>query len=506
MASSRRIGALISYVYMAVQVVVQLIYVPLLLGSIGQDEYGLYQLIGSVMSYLVSINGVLSAGIGRFYCKYIAEGEERKAENSLAIARRVYWGVSVFALVVVGLLIAVFRVVYGASFTTEQIEECTAMLVVLGVNAVVTMNNTISIAAITAHERFVFLKLSSLAVLVAQPFLVILLTRYFPSALCVSFVILGMNIICAAVQSLYRRNVLRVGKRYFGWDSRLAKALLSFSGSIILVTVADQIFWKTDQLIVGYMFGASSVAVYAVGAQIYQVYMNIGVAAGSVFLPRISELYHREHDMSGMSCLFIKFGRLNCMLLLFVLGGFAVFGQDFIRIWAGEGYFESYLVALIVMVPFTIDLIQNLGLTILQVTNQYYFRGVMYLAIAVVNIFLTVALLSIWGLPGAAISTGISMLIGNGFIMNWYYSKRVGLDIARFWREVVRIALPAFVSAAIVAAGYSIAPFTHGSVFALLAGCCLYALVYCASVWVFGMNEYEKGLVRSLVKKFKGHC
>lgn len=300
--------------------------------------------------------------------------------------------------------------------------------------------------------------------------------------------------------------MLRVGKRYFGWDSRLAKALLSFSGSIILVTLADQIFWKTDQLIVGYMFGASSVAVYAVGAQIYQVYMNIGVAAGSVFLPRISELYHREHDMSGMSCLFIKFGRLNCMLLLFVLGGFAVFGQDFIRIWAGEGYFESYLVALIVMVPFTIDLIQNIGLTILQVTNQYYFRGVMYLAIAVVNIFLTAALLSIWGLPGAAISTGISMLIGNGFIMNWYYAKRVGLDIPRFWREVARIALPASVSTAIVAVGYSIAPFTHGSVFALLGGCCLYALVYCASVWVFGMNEYEKGLVLSLVKKFKGCC
>lgn len=491
---------------MAVQVVVQLIYVPLLLGSIGQDEYGLYQLIGSIMSYLVSINGVLSAGIGRFYCKYIAEGEDRKAENSLAIARRVYWGVSMFALAAVGLLIAIFRVVYSASFTTEQMDECTAMLVVLGVNNVVTMNNTISIAAITAHERFVFLKLSSLVVLVAQPFLVILLTRYFPNAFCVSFVILGMNIVCASVQGLYRRNVLRVGMHYFGWDSRLAKALLGFSGSIILVTVADQIFWKTDQLIVGYMFGASSVAVYAVGAQIYQVYMNIGVAAGSVFLPRISELYHRDHDMFGMSCLFIRFGRLNCMLLLFVLGGFAVFGQDFIRLWVGEGYFESYLVALIVMVPFTIDLIQNLGLTILQVTNQYYFRGVMYLAIAIVNIFLTVIFLSLWGLPGAAISTGISMLIGNGFIMNWYYAKRVGLEIPRFWREIVRIASPAFVSTAIAAVGYSIMPFANGSVSALLGGCFLYALVYCASVWVFGMNEYEKGLVRSLVKKFKGHC
>ena len=73
MANSRRVGALLSYVYMAVNVVVQLIYVPLLLSSIGRDEYGMYQLIGSIMAYVISINGVLSAGVGRFYCKYIAE-------------------------------------------------------------------------------------------------------------------------------------------------------------------------------------------------------------------------------------------------------------------------------------------------------------------------------------------------------------------------------------------------------------------------------------------------
>lgn len=505
MASKRRVGALISYIHMAVQVVVQLVYVPLLLNSIGQDEYGLYQLIGSIMSYVVSVNGVLSAGVGRFYCKNLAEGEYEKGENTLAIARRIYWMLSAIIVAVVGLLIGAFRCIYGASFTPEQVDECCLMLMVLGVNTVITMNNTISIAAITAHERFVFLKLSSMAVLIAQPFLVILLTRYFPNALSVSCVILAMNVACTVAQSLYRRNVLCVGKNYYGWDSHLAKSLVRFSGSIVLVTVADQIFWKTDQLIVGYIFGATAVAIYSVGAQIYQVYMNIGVAAGSVFLPRISELYHKEHDMAGMSALFIKFGRLNCMVLLFILGGFVVFGQDFIQMWVGDGYQDSYLIALIVMVPFTIDLIQNLGLTILQVTNQYYFRGVMYLAIAVLNIFLTIVLLLTWGLPGAAISTGISMLIGNGIIMNWYYEKRVGLDIASFWKEIAQVALPAIVSTVITGIIYSLLSFTHNPWLSFLGGCILYSLLYWVFSWMFGMNEFEKGLVLSLTRKFKSH-
>lgn len=501
MGNSRRVGALISYVYMAASVVVQLIYVPLLLRSIGQDEYGMYQLIGSIMAYVISINGVLSAGVGRYYCKYIAEGDQIHAENTLAISRRIYWIMSAVALIVIGVLAAAFRNVYLGSFTTAQIDECVAMIFVLGINMVVTMNNAISIAAITAHERYVFLKLSSLVVLLVQPVLVITLTGLFPNALTVTLVILLMNATCALVQSLYRRNVLQVGRHYYGWDSRLAKGLLGFSGAIIMVTLADQIFWKADQLIIGYMYGAGPVAIYAVGAQIYYVYMNIGTAAGAVFLPRVSELYHRDHDVAGISDLFIKFGRLNCLLLLFILGGFTVFGQDFIYIWIGEGYFDSYLVALLVMVPFTIDLIQNLGLTILQVMNQYHFRGVMYLAIAVLNIFLTFAFLSILGLPGAAISTGVSMVVGNGFIMNWYYSKRVGLDIPRFWKEIVRVALPAVLAALVSAAAYSFLPFAHGELVSFILGCLLYGLVYALLEWAIGMNAYEKGLVKSCLGK-----
>lgn len=501
MENNRRIGALLSYIYIAVNVIVQMIYVPLLLNSIGQDEFGIYQLVGSIMAYVISINGVLSAGVGRFYCKSIAENDFQKAENTLAVSRRIYWAMSIIAMVVVYFLTLVFRRVYSDSFSSSQLDECTAMLFVLGINTVVTMNNSVSIAAITAHERFVFLKLSSLAVLVIQPFLVIALTNYYPSALTVTLVVLAMNSACAVVQGLYRRNVLNIGRRYYGWDSKLAKALMSFSGGIIMVTIADQIFWKTDQLIVGYLFGAEFVAVYSVGSQIYQMYMGIGSAAGAVFLPRVSELFHRNHDLKAMSDLFIKFGRLNCLLLMFVLCGYAIFGLDFISMWVGDGYSDAYLIALIVMIPFTIDLIQNLGLTILQVTNQYYFRGVMYLVVAILNVFLTLFLLSIWGLPGAAVSTAIAMFIGNGLIMNWYYSHRVGLDISRFWKEIAQIVLPALFATALAGVVYYIAPIKCERIAWFLFGCVVYGLLFALSEWLFGMNAYEKGLIKSFTKK-----
>ena len=43
----RKAGVFLSYAYTVVQVAVNLVYVPLLLSTVGASEYGLYQLIGS---------------------------------------------------------------------------------------------------------------------------------------------------------------------------------------------------------------------------------------------------------------------------------------------------------------------------------------------------------------------------------------------------------------------------------------------------------------------------
>ena len=500
-SSSRRIGVVVSYAYTMCSILVQLVYVPLLLSSIGQEEYGLYQLIGSVISYVVSINGILAAGVGRYYCMYKANGDVVRMENTLAIAKRMYWAMSAATMVIMFGIVAAFRAVYEGSFTAAQVDECSLMLVVLGVNCIVTMNNAINISVITANERFLFLKGSQIVTLVAQPILVLVLTNVWPSALTVSCVVLAMNALCAVIQRFYVSNVLKERHTYHGWDKGLAKGLAGFSAIIVLVTLADQIFWKTDQLIVGYLFGAAPVAVYAVGSQVYSAYMSVGTAVSSVFLPRVSELYHRYHDISAISGLFIKVGRASLMVCLAILGGFAILGADFISLWAGAEYFDSYLVALVIMVPFTIDLIQNLGLTVMQVMNRYQFRGIVYLGCALINVLLTVFLLLTFGLVGAAVSTAIAMFVGNGLIMNWYYETKIGLDIKGFWKSMAGIVLPEIAFYVIFACVYWFLPIAHHSWATFMVSGIIYLIGYIAVLRAFAMNSDEKALMDRILHR-----
>jgi O-antigen/teichoic acid export membrane protein len=497
--SGPRAGVIVSYLYTFGQIAVQLLFVPLLLGGIGQAEYGLYQLVGSVMAYIVSINGILSAGVGRYYCMYLAECDSERMENTLAISKRLYLILSIASFFVVLVLSVVIRFVYAESFSTGQLDEMSAMLIVLGLNCIVTMNNAVYIAAITAHERFVFLKLSQLIALIAQPAFVAVLMRFWGNALMVCAVILLTNALCALSQRFFCVRKLGIKATYHGWDKSLVGGLLKFGSAIIMVTIADQIFWKTDQLIIGYFYGADSVAIYAVGSQIFSAYMAVGTAVASVFMPKVSFLYHKERDLAGISTLFAKVGRISFIVCGQILGAFIIFGDAFILLWVGEGFHESYLIALIIMIPYTIDIVQNLGLTILQVEDKYYFRGVMYLLIAILNIVATIALVQCYGILGAAVSTAVATILGNGLLMNWYYAKRAKIDIKLFWSEVCKLLVPMTIVAALVYCCWHLLGWSPSWCSILLAGV-LYCICQFALLWIAGFNDYERGLIASILK------
>lgn len=222
-------------------------------------------------------------------------------------------------------------------------------------------------------------------------------------------------------------------------DINVIREIVGLSATIFMGCIADQIFWKTDQVILGKLFSTTAVAVYSVGAQIYIMYMQFGTQIASVFYPKVSILYQERNGNQKISDLFVRVGRLTLMVIMLILSGFIVFGKEFLMIWVGNGYIEAYYVAIVVMIPFSIDLAQNLALAILQVKKQYGFRAKIYFLSAVINIITTVFLASYFGIVGAAISTGISMAITSGFIMNWYYLKKVDLDIVKFWKEAAPV-------------------------------------------------------------------
>ena len=79
--NERKIGILLSYTNILLNAVLGFIYVPILLHYIGKSEYGLYQLMGSLIAYFSVMDFGLSATVIRFYTKYKALKDYRGMEN-----------------------------------------------------------------------------------------------------------------------------------------------------------------------------------------------------------------------------------------------------------------------------------------------------------------------------------------------------------------------------------------------------------------------------------------
>ena len=491
-----------SYLYMVVQVIVNLIYVPLLLSTIGRNEFGLYQLVGSVMAYLLIMNSTIAAAVQRYYNKYLALHEDEKAENVLGVSRLIYHVLSGVAIVVGIALIAIANVVYAESLTPDELSELSVMLAILIANVIIVLNNSIYTATIEAHERFVFQNSVQVLVTALQPVFIAIAVWIYPFAVSVIVVQLVSVIIEVVLRRYYSNNKLGVRVIMHDLDRSLVRGLLMFSGSILLATVADQIFWRTDQLILGYFFGTASVAVYGIAAQVFMCYMPLGLAISNVFLPKATRIFQGEETDETLSDLFVRIGRIQFLVLFAVLTGFIVFGDAFIYLWAGEGFHDAYLIAIIIMVPFTTDLIQNVGLTVLRVNNTYGFRARVYFACAVVNIALTILFIQWFGILGAAFSTALSLIFCSGIVMNIFFWKRTGLDIPRFWRQICRCAAPLFALFLVVFALYTQLLPAADNWLLLLAYLVVYVIVYLAVCWLFSFNDYEKNLLRNIRDSF----
>jgi len=176
---------------------------------------------------------------------------------------------------------------------------------------------------------------------------------------------------------------------------------------------------------------------------------------------------------------------------------FLILGKSFILLWAGEGFEESWIIALIVLIPLTIVLTQTLGISILQAKNKHGFRALTYLFISIINTFISIYLVQYIGSIGAAIGTSLSLIIGNIIVMNLYYHYKIGLNMVEFYKEISNRVFLTFLLVIIVSIPLKWI-FEINWVSLVFQGL-IFGILYFVAMWLYGMNKYEKTL---LVKEF----
>lgn len=497
--NQRKAGVVLSYTGEIVKILVNLVYTPVMLRLLGQSEYGLYQLVYSVVSYL----SLLSLGFGssylRFYSRYKAQKNEDGVAKLNGMFMLIFCSISFICIICGSVMVGNIRGIFGTGLTDGEYETAKVLMGLLIINLAMTFPNSVFNCSITAHEKFLFQKLLILLQNLFSPFLTLpLLVMGYGS---IGMVLITTVFTFALLLSnmFYCFKKLHIRFTFRGLQISLLKEMWVFTFFIFLNQIIDQINWSVDKFLLGRLAGTTAVAVYGVGGQINTLYLQFSSSVSNVFVPKVNRIVAESNDDLQLTRLFTKVGRIQFMVLGLILSGFIFFGIPFIKMWAGPEYSDSYAVALLLIIPVTVPLIQNLGIEIQRAKNMHQARAVVYLLIAIANIFLSIPLITLMGAAGAALGTAVSLVAGNVFFMNWYYHTRIGMNMFYFWKEIAKfipaLAVPCVVGVAIMKF-VNITGLVKLGIFAIV-----YTIVYGFSMYCFGMNSEEKQLIMEPIKK-----
>lgn len=437
--NQRKAGVILSYAGEIVKILVNLIYTPIMLRLLGQSEYGLYQLVYSVVSYL----SLLSLGFGssylRFYSRYKAQKDENGVAKLNGMFMIIFCSISVICVLCGSVMIGNIRGIFGTGLTNAEYETARILMGMLIINLAMTFPNSVFNCSITANEKFLFQKFLILLQNIFSPFLTLpLLIMGYGSVGMVSvttfltFVLLLSNI-------FYCFKKLHIRFEFKKFQAGLLKEMWVFTFFIFLNQIIDQVNWSVDKFLLGRFAGTTAVAVYGVGGQINTMYQQFSTSISNVFVPKVNRIVAESNDNNQLTKLFARVGRIQFIVLDLILSGFIFFGYPFVKMWAGEEYGASYAVAILLIVPVTVPLVQNLGIEIQRAKNMHKVRSIVYLFIAIANVFVSIPLIKLMGPAGAALGTAISLFAGNIIFMNWYYHARIGMNMIYFGKRLLNL-------------------------------------------------------------------
>ena len=500
MKNQRKLGAVLSYVYILVNTLMTFIYTPFLIKYLGKSEYGLYTISLSIMSYL----SMLDLGFGNSLVRYISKfkalknKEEENKINGLFLV--FYLIIGAIALLIGFVLYKNIGLLFGSKFTLNELHSIKIIITILIINIAISFPLSVFGSYVIASEKFAFQKILLIIKAILYPICLLYILFNGTNAIMVVLLMSIFNLLLN-IGNLYYSLVhldmhFKINKSCF----KYFKEIFSYSFFIFLAIIVDNVYNNTDQIILGAVCGTAVVAVYGLFTQIRVLYEQMSTAISGVVLPKVVTMVEQKESDKEVSTYFNNVSKIQMVIMFLILFGFIVLGKPFVTLWGGPDYVNAYYIALIILIPSTIPLTENIAISIIQAKNKHQFRSIVYLIIAVLNIIISIPLAKAYGGVGAAIGSAFALVLGNILIINWYYYKKVNIDVITYWKNILKMVIVGGLYTLLYKGVLLLLGIIVTSWLALLINIVIFTLGYLIIIYLFFLNKDDRFKLKGFIK------
>lgn len=482
----------------ALPALVALATVPLLIGGVGLEGFGIITLVTSVVGYFGIVDLNLSAGSIRYLSKFHASAEDDRF-------RETFW---------FGLMFYAALGLIGGSL--------------LAAMANLLIDHFVEISDALREDALLALRIAALGFALAQiqNYLLIVpqaIQRYDRSAQGEAFFGVLVNLLSALVAiaggGIAGVITARVAVSTFNtlwliwllfhlnlplqprWPrAPIRKALTSFSAYAYLSRLASLLHQHADKLIIGALAGPVALAFYAVPNQLASRVLGLTYRLGSVIYPRVSALA-ATGQREPLRLLYLDVTRWLTYLNLAVLGIIALTGEEFLRRWVGPAFVEEgYPVLLLVTIGLLLDSLTTIPSLVNDGLGHPRLTGRFALARGLVGVPLVYAGTLLAGIVGAATAHLLASAVMGALFLVYVHGRSVPVTLSDTWRTAWLPALAVGLAALLLALPlrWLLPPGVPG----LLVLASAATLVLCTFAITLLVNDSERAALRSAAKRW----
>lgn len=496
--SQIRRGAIMSYATTFFNIITGLLYTPWMINEIGKSDYGLYTLAISVISFFAMDFG-LGPAVSRFLSIHKANQDDKSESEFLGLTFKLFIGITTIIFIVLATIYLLIENIY-VQLNPVEIEKLKVVFLISSLFTVVTFPFKPFDGILIANERFYFIKLIGLLHKVFTVLLIIIALIFKKGLYTVVFINALAGILKVILQYIYikRHTKTRVNFKYN--NTKILKSVAKFSIWTTIISISQRLLINITPSILAALSGSVQITLFSIGKAIEGYTWTFSHALGGMFVPRVARIYKSDNSEIEIERLLIKVGRIQLFIVGLILAGFVSMGKEFMILWMGDSFIESYYIALFLILPGIVTLTQEVAYSALVALNEIRYRAIGTIITSLISLILSIILSKSYGAVGASFSIFIGNIIGLVVFMNIIYHKVIKINIKKFFLECHLNMLPSILFSTIIGFMIQII-FPTSSILIFIIKAFILGIVYFTSMWLLTLNNYEKNLFIGLLKK-----
>lgn len=500
--NNKRIAKNTAFLYfrMLLLTAISLYTVKITLNALGVVDYGIYNVVASVVASLSFLNGTLTSATQRFLSFHLGKNDYKAYSNtfSMLLMGYIFIGISILIL---GEIFGIFFIEDFLKIPMDRINAAKWVFQTALFSFVLNMLIVPFSSSIVANERMEAFAYISILDGILRLLLVFLLFRYNQDRLIYYGVLCLMEmLIMTIVYISYCLCKFPYCRIKLFWDKAMFKELTSYTGWNLFGSISGVLITQGQNILLNMFFGPLVNTAKGIGDKINSVVNSFSTNFYMAVNPQIIKSY-ASGDRQRMLNLGLTSSRLSFFMLLCLSFPLIISMRNLLCLWLGE---EAVSVTMVHFSQLTLlfCMVNSLEQPITQMIRatgrikDYQLRvgilTIMYIPIAAVTLY--------YG--ASPISTMVVLIVLYSIVQIVRINiahRQIGLNIKEYLRKVLYPILKVFGPCIIWYWGIDIVAITDNWYFAFIKFFGSMIIVFMA-VWLIGISRHERQYILGMIK------